>query len=92
LWIINLFLSQRFVRAGADEYNVEHISVLSQMDFSSRVINNDHFLYWGEVLKSSEDGDFLFSVVEQTEFIDDASFQAFKGQYKKLSIYVENFP
>jgi hypothetical protein len=87
-----LFLSLRFVRAGADEYNVEHISVLSQMDFSSRVINNDHFLYWGEVLKSSEDGDFLFSVVEQTEFIDDASFQAFKGQYKKLSIYVVNFP
>ncbi|XP_059469342.1 rho GTPase-activating protein 190 isoform X9 [Neocloeon triangulifer] len=80
-------LCNRFVRSEADEYNVEHISVLSQMDFSSRVINNDHFLYWGEVLKSSEDGEFLFNVVEQTEFIDDASFQAFKGG--KMEPYIK---
>jgi len=43
-------------------------------------VNNDHFLYWGEVTKTSEDGiEFLFQVIEQTEFIDDATFQPFKG-------------
>lgn len=51
-----------------------------QTDFSGRVVNNDHFLYWGEVIKTSEEGvDYQFSVIEQTEFIDDASFQPFKG-------------
>lgn len=44
------------------------------------MVNNDHFLYWGEVTKPSEDGiDFQFQTIEQTEFIDDASFQPFKG-------------
>ena len=53
---------------------------LFQTDFSGRVVNNDHFLYWGEATKTSEDGiDFLFQVIEQTEFIDDATFQPFKG-------------
>lgn len=51
-----------------------------QTDFSGRVVNNDHFLYWGDVIKSSEEGvDYQFSIIEQTEFIDDASFQPFKG-------------
>lgn len=45
-------------------------------------MNNDHFLYWGEVIKTSEEGaDYQFSVIEQTEFIDDASFQPFKGEF-----------
>lgn len=52
-----------------------------QTDFSGRVVNNDHFLYWGEVTKPSEDGiDYQFQLIEQTEFIDDASFQPFKGK------------
>lgn len=73
-------LCNRFMRSLADDYNVDHISVLSQTDFSGRVVNNDHFLWWGEVIKSSEEGvDYQFSVIEQTEFIDDASFQPFKG-------------
>lgn len=44
-------------------------------------MNNDHFLYWGEVTKPSEDGsaDYQFQVIEHTEFIDDSSFQPFKG-------------
>ncbi|KAG8238489.1 hypothetical protein J437_LFUL018419, partial [Ladona fulva] len=72
-------LCNRFIRSLADDYNVDHISVLSQTDFSGRVVNNDHFLYWGEVTKSSEEGiEFQFQVIEQTEFIDDASFQPFK--------------
>ncbi|KAJ8955601.1 hypothetical protein NQ318_001431 [Aromia moschata] len=70
----------RFMRPHAEDYNVDHISVLSQTDFSGRVVNNDHFLYWGEIIKTSEEGvDYQFSLIEQTEFIDDASFQPFKG-------------
>ncbi|XP_024940341.1 rho GTPase-activating protein 190 isoform X7 [Cephus cinctus] len=73
-------LCNRFMRSLSDDYNVDHISVLSQSDFSGRVVNNDHFLYWGEVMKSTDDGtDFQFQVIEHTEFIDDASFQPFKG-------------
>ncbi|CAH0558065.1 unnamed protein product [Brassicogethes aeneus] len=78
----------RFMRPHAEDYNVDHISVLSQSDFSGRVVNNDHFLYWGEVIKTSEEGvDYQFSVIEQTEFIDDASFQPFKGG--KMEPYVK---
>lgn len=104
-------LCNRFMRFLADDYNVDHISVLSQVniftfdklllfikwlintiltymynvfiqsDFSGRVVNNDHFLYWGDVTKTSEEGvDFTFQVIEQTEFIDDSSFQPFKGK------------
>ncbi|KAI4504260.1 hypothetical protein M0802_000731 [Mischocyttarus mexicanus] len=73
-------LCNRFMRSLSDDYNVDHISVLSQSDFSGRVVNNDHFLYWGEVMKILEDGtEYQFQVIEHTEFIDDASFQPFKG-------------
>ncbi|XP_049881633.1 rho GTPase-activating protein 190 isoform X2 [Pectinophora gossypiella] len=68
----------RFVRTHADDYNVDHISVLSQSDFSGRVVNNDHFLYWGSVNKEYEDTEYRFEVIEQTEFVDDACFQPFK--------------
>ncbi|XP_040172171.1 rho GTPase-activating protein 190 isoform X3 [Anopheles arabiensis] len=72
-------LCNRFVRPKTDDYAIDHISVLSQSDFSGRVVNNDHFLYWGEVRKTSEEGvDYNFSVIEQTEFVDDATFQPFK--------------
>ncbi|KAL5277716.1 RhoGAPp190 family protein [Megaselia abdita] len=72
-------LCNRFIRPKTDDYYIDHITVLSQSDFSGRVVNNDHFLYWGEVRKTSDEGiDYNFSVVEQTEFIDDSTFQAFK--------------
>ena len=29
---------------------------LFQSDFSGRVVNNDHFLYWGDVIKTNEEG------------------------------------
>ena len=52
-------------------------------NFSGRVVNNDHFLYWGDVLKTNEEGtDFHIQVCEQTEFIDDASFQPFRASGK----------
>ncbi|XP_063630191.1 rho GTPase-activating protein 190 [Cydia splendana] len=71
-------LCNRFVRTHADDYNVDHISVLSQSDFSGRVVNNDHFLYWGSVQKDNEEQEYRFEIVEQTEFVDDACFQPFK--------------
>ncbi|XP_044740901.1 rho GTPase-activating protein 190 isoform X2 [Chrysoperla carnea] len=81
-------LCNRFIRSSADDYSVDHISVLSQTDFSGRVVNNDHFLYWGEVSKNCEEGgDYTFQVIEQTEFLDDASFQPFKGG--KMEPYVK---
>ncbi|XP_028025613.1 rho GTPase-activating protein 190 isoform X1 [Bombyx mandarina] len=71
-------LCNRFVRTHADDYNVDHICVLSQSDFSGRVVNNDHFLYWGNVQKENDDQEYRFEIVEQTEFVDDACFQPFK--------------
>ncbi|XP_037919567.1 rho GTPase-activating protein 190 isoform X4 [Hermetia illucens] len=72
-------LCNRFIRPLTDDYFIDHISVLSQTDFSGRVVNNDHFLYWGEVKRNSEDGsEYNFHIIEQTEFIDDATFQPFK--------------
>ena len=68
-------LCNRFVRPLADEYIHEHSSIYSSTDFASRVINNDHYLYWGSVIKQSDDGtDLTFQLVEQTEFIEDSSF------------------
>ncbi|ENN78679.1 rho GTPase-activating protein 190 [Dendroctonus ponderosae] len=81
-------LCNRFIRPYAEDYYIDHISVLSQTDFSGRVVNNDHFLYWGDAIKSLDDGtDYQFSLIEQTEFIDDASFQPFKGG--KMEPYVK---
>ncbi|XP_064421040.1 rho GTPase-activating protein 5 isoform X2 [Latimeria chalumnae] len=68
-------LCNRYVRPKADEYYPEHTSVLSTIDFGGRVVNNDHFLYWGEVAYSGEDGvECKIQVIEQTEFIDDQTF------------------
>lgn len=72
-------LINRFVRDRTDDYFIDHISVLSQSDFSGRVVNNDHFLYWGDVKKTSDEGvEYQFQIIEQTEFVDDATFQPFK--------------
>ncbi|XP_047740430.1 rho GTPase-activating protein 190 isoform X12 [Hyalella azteca] len=81
-------LCNRFIRPQADNYHVDHISVLSQTDFSGRVVNNDHFLYWGETTRVSEDAvEYNFQVIEQTEFIDDASFMPFKAG--KMDPYIK---
>ncbi len=76
-------LCNRFVQPLADDYSVDHISVFSQSDFNSRVVNNDHFLYWGDIQKTNDEGtEFHIQVVEQTEFYDDASFTPFKASGK----------
>ena len=71
-------LINRFVRPAADDYFTDHISVLSQSDFAGRVVNNDHFLYWGETSRTDDGCDWRFRVIEQTEFVDDSSFQSFR--------------
>uniref|UniRef100_A0A8C7DMA7 Rho GTPase activating protein 5 n=1 Tax=Oncorhynchus kisutch TaxID=8019 RepID=A0A8C7DMA7_ONCKI len=68
-------LCNRYVRSNADSYYTEHTSVLSTIDFGGRVVNNDHFLYWGEVPHRSDDGlECKIQIIEQTEFIDDQTF------------------
>ena len=67
-------LCNRFVRPLADEYIYEHSSIYSSTDFAGRVINNDHYLYWGSVVKKADDGtDLTFQLIEQTEFIEDST-------------------
>ncbi|KAJ8384418.1 hypothetical protein AAFF_G00205510 [Aldrovandia affinis] len=69
-------LCNRFVRPSADDFYLDHTSVLSTSDFGGRVVNNDHFLFWGEVGRALEEGlECRLHVVEQTEFIDDQTFQ-----------------
>uniref|UniRef100_A0A8C3AG58 Rho GTPase-activating protein 35 n=1 Tax=Cyclopterus lumpus TaxID=8103 RepID=A0A8C3AG58_CYCLU len=68
--------SNRYVRPSADDFYLDHTSVLSTSDFGGRVVNNDHFLFWGEVSRLLEEGpECRMHVVEQTEFIDDQTFQ-----------------
>ncbi|KAA0711269.1 Rho GTPase-activating protein 5 [Triplophysa tibetana] len=68
-------LCNRYLRPSADCYYSEHTSVLSTIDFGGRVVNNDHFLYWGEVFHRGDDGlECRIHVIEQTEFIDDQTF------------------
>ncbi|XP_011606695.2 rho GTPase-activating protein 35 [Takifugu rubripes] len=69
-------LCNRFVRPSADDFYLDHTSVLSTSDFGGRVVNNDHFLFWGEAGRTTEEGqECRINVVEQTEFIDDQTFQ-----------------
>ncbi|KAM6973554.1 rho GTPase-activating protein 35 [Aplochiton taeniatus] len=71
-------LCNRFVRPSADDFHLDHTSVLSTSDFGGRVVNNDHFLFWGEASRDTEEGgppECRVHVVEQTEFIDDQTFQ-----------------
>uniref|UniRef100_A0A8C4Z6U1 Rho GTPase-activating protein 35 n=1 Tax=Gadus morhua TaxID=8049 RepID=A0A8C4Z6U1_GADMO len=69
-------LCNRFVRPSADDFYLDHTSVLSTSDFGGRVVNNDHFLFWGEAGRVLDEGpETRMHVVEQTEFIDDQTFQ-----------------
>lgn len=80
-------LCNRFLCSKADEYYPEHTSVLSTIDFEGRVVNNDHFLYWGDITQNSEDGvECKIHVIEQTEFIDDQTFLPHQGT--NLQLYI----
>uniref|UniRef100_A0A915DBN0 NADH dehydrogenase [ubiquinone] 1 alpha subcomplex subunit 5 n=1 Tax=Ditylenchus dipsaci TaxID=166011 RepID=A0A915DBN0_9BILA len=73
-------LCNRLVRPHFVDFHLVHLSYLSQADYScSRVINNDHWLYWGETVLDSTDYSAAKTthvrVVEQTVFLDDESFE-----------------
>ncbi|GMS95534.1 hypothetical protein PENTCL1PPCAC_17709 [Pristionchus entomophagus] len=76
-------LCNRFVRGHHDDFFLDHSSTLSQTDFSgSPVINNDHWLYWGERIFDAEPSSgetTLVRVIEQTEFVDDETFEPIAG-------------
>ncbi|XP_071853584.1 rho GTPase-activating protein 5-like isoform X4 [Apostichopus japonicus] len=72
-------LCNRFVRPHKDEFYLEHINVISQSDFSGRIVNNDHFIYWGDAQKVMDGHETVFRIMEQTEFIDDSSFMPLRG-------------
>ncbi|KRZ38257.1 Rho GTPase-activating protein [Trichinella pseudospiralis] len=83
-------LCNRFVRPLEDDYFTEHISALSPVDFGGRVVNNDHWLYWGERSMLVESGaELAFRVVEQTEFVDDEAFQPLRGSASQREPYTK---
>ncbi len=56
-------LCNRFVQGTHDKFTKDHTSVVNLSDFGSNVINNTHFLYWGEKIATMEDGqDIKFQV------------------------------
>ncbi|WKY06617.1 hypothetical protein Q1695_006642 [Nippostrongylus brasiliensis] len=75
-------ICNRFVRGDFDNFFTEHCSVLSQTDFGgSPVINNDHWLYWGErqINLDESSGSVTIRVIEQTEFLDDETYEPIAG-------------
>lgn len=49
-------LCNRFIQSTHDKLNHNHNSVLNLSEFGSNVINNTHFLYWGDKVTALEDG------------------------------------
>ena len=75
-------LCNRLVRPEYENFYPNHISHLSQADFSgSPVVNNDHWLYWGEAeLDEYYTGKTThLRFIEQTEFIDDETFEPIRS-------------
>ena len=59
-------LCNRFVRPKRDDLCLNHSSIMTNSDFGSSVVNNDHFLYWGEKVAALEDGSVSFQVSPHT--------------------------
>ena len=55
-------LCNRFVRPNRDDLCLSHSSIMTNSDFGSSVVNNDHYLYWGEKIAALEDGSVSFQV------------------------------
>ena len=60
-------LCNRFIRPNHDELRLEHNSVLNLSEFGSNVINNTHFLYWGEKSAGMDDGQTVKFQVRERE-------------------------
>ena len=56
-------LCNRFMQGSHDKFTKDHTSVVNLSEYGSNVINNTHFLYWGEKVAMLEDGqDIKFQV------------------------------
>uniref|UniRef100_A0A0K0F2G7 G domain-containing protein n=1 Tax=Strongyloides venezuelensis TaxID=75913 RepID=A0A0K0F2G7_STRVS len=93
-------LCNRFCRQNYDDYIDDHPSILSQADFcGSPVINNDHWLWWGDIpLDPTITDSFKMKtthirVIEQTEFLSDETYNSIthKGsnEQKDLNEYLK---
>uniref|UniRef100_A0AC34PVW8 Rho GTPase activating protein n=1 Tax=Panagrolaimus sp. JU765 TaxID=591449 RepID=A0AC34PVW8_9BILA len=83
-------LCNRLVRPNFEQFYLHHASLLSQTDFSGPVINNDHWLYWGEAeLGQDYPGKITHvRIIEQTEFIDDETFEPIRSA-RQIGDYVK---
>ncbi|CAJ0928642.1 unnamed protein product, partial [Mesorhabditis belari] len=73
-------LCNRFIRGDHDDFHFEHSSILSQTDFSgSAVINNEHWLFWGEREIHHEDETTNIRLIEHSVFLDDVEFEPLAG-------------
>jgi glucocorticoid receptor DNA-binding factor 1 len=70
-------LCNRFVRPKRDDLCLNHSCIMTNSDFGSSVVNNDHYLYWGEKIAALEDGSVSFQIVEHTEFVEDGNLQLY---------------
>jgi len=75
-------LCHRFLHPGYDDFITNHQSLYALHEFESRVINNDHFLYWGSPVKSFPTADsktvnLRVHVIEQTVLYQDITCQPF---------------
>lgn len=61
-------LCNRFIRPNQDDLRLQHNSVLNLSEFGSNVINNTHFLYWGEKSAGMDDGQTVKFQVRENNF------------------------
>lgn len=84
-------LCNRLVRPHYNDFVTQHITNLSQADFCSPVINQEHWLYFGDVMLDSTDyggPTQQIRVIEHTVFLDDESFEPLGGS-SRLNDYLQ---
>ena len=57
-------MCNRFVRPKKDDLCLSHTSLMTHSEFGSGVINNRHFLFWGEKTVDLDDRPVSFQVRE----------------------------
>lgn len=84
-------LCYRFVYPRLDDYVDDHQSLLALHEFQSNVINNNHFLYWGSVIKhfpvkgsKTLHATVQVHVIEHTVFYQDETSQPFPNSHHYL--------
>ena len=82
----------RFVYSHPDWYKEAHPSALREADFCGPVVNSDHWLYWGTVTRRLDEETIVrFCVIEQTEFLSDATFLPFSAKNFPISCVASNY-